>query len=311
MGVWGTGLYSGDFAMDLRSTIGAVSKLPFDGDRIVDVVCSTEPGVASNAEDSDHAVFWLVLADQFAKRGIVSERAKETALAILDSNADIEMHEKLGMPAADLRKRRKMLDEVRGRILAPTGMSTPRKVMTRPQPLLMEVGDVLIYPTFGGRCRNPYFVSQEDDRMGTPSLSWRADSWAAMVIVDCGRAFDYLAWYRPLTVCSTLVERPTIEDLQGEVLWKLVRPGTSTSPHFKRMGIEKIGSLEIDSEKLKRTFPEMRPATSAAVSNISIANQLNVIPYLTMRHMQLPGEPPNRRFGGQYPAILGIEQILA
>jgi hypothetical protein len=29
----------------------------------------------------------------------------------------------------------------------------------------MQTGDVLVYPTFGGRCRNPYFVDQDKDRM--------------------------------------------------------------------------------------------------------------------------------------------------
>lgn len=38
MGVWGAGLYSGDFAMDLCSTIGAITRLPFDGDRLAVIV---------------------------------------------------------------------------------------------------------------------------------------------------------------------------------------------------------------------------------------------------------------------------------
>ena len=38
MGVWGAGLYSGDFAMDLRSTIGAVARLPFDNDKLLDIL---------------------------------------------------------------------------------------------------------------------------------------------------------------------------------------------------------------------------------------------------------------------------------
>ncbi len=54
MGVWGAGLYSGDFAMDLRSTIRAVARLPFDGDKLVDILCETEPTVASNPDDADH-----------------------------------------------------------------------------------------------------------------------------------------------------------------------------------------------------------------------------------------------------------------
>jgi hypothetical protein len=47
MGAWGTGLYSGDFAMDLRGTIAAISRLPFDGDRLAEILCESEPGPAS------------------------------------------------------------------------------------------------------------------------------------------------------------------------------------------------------------------------------------------------------------------------
>ena len=75
MGAWGTGLYSGDFAMDLRGTIRAVARLPFSADRLVDVLCDAEPGAARSSVDSDHTVFWLVVADQFAKRGIDSRES--------------------------------------------------------------------------------------------------------------------------------------------------------------------------------------------------------------------------------------------
>jgi hypothetical protein len=48
MGTWGVGLYAGDFAMDLRSTIGAVACLPFDSDRLVEILCESEPTAASS-----------------------------------------------------------------------------------------------------------------------------------------------------------------------------------------------------------------------------------------------------------------------
>ena len=76
MGVWGTGLYSGDFAMDLRGSISAVARLPFDGDKLVDILCETEPAAANNPNDEDHSIFWLIVADQFAKRAIACDRAR-------------------------------------------------------------------------------------------------------------------------------------------------------------------------------------------------------------------------------------------
>ena len=239
MGVWATGLYAGDFALDLRSTLGAVAKLPFDNERLLDILCESEPAAAHNAEDTDHATFWLVIADQFAKRGIESNRARQMALQIIDSGSDLRTLEKLGMQAPDLRKRKKVLEEVRQRILAPELKTRPREVLRAPQPLLMHTGDVLVYPTFRGRCRNPYFVDQNRDRMGTAAPPWQADSWAAMVIVDCGLAFDFLAWYRPLTLAHAVAEKPSFAELQEELLWKVGRPGTSSASHFKRMGFEK------------------------------------------------------------------------
>src|SRR5579863_8783078 len=118
MGVWGAGLYSGDFAADLRSTVGAVCRLPFDGNKLVDILCEGNPA-ATNPEDSDHSTFWLVVADQFAKRGIVCDRARDEALRIIDSGSDIAMMVKLGMSQSDLTKRQKMLAELRARISAP------------------------------------------------------------------------------------------------------------------------------------------------------------------------------------------------
>jgi hypothetical protein len=118
MGVWETGLYSGDFALDLRSTVGAVARLPFDGDKLVDILSGTEPRVATNSDDEEHATFWLVVADQFAKRSITCDRARKKAPAIIEHGIDLAMHEKLGMKPSDLAKRREMLEDLRVRLLA-------------------------------------------------------------------------------------------------------------------------------------------------------------------------------------------------
>jgi hypothetical protein len=311
MGVWATGLYAGDFALDLRGTIGAVAKLPFDSDRLLDILRESERAAADHADDPDHTTFWLVVADQFARRGIESERARQMALEIIDSNRDLTNMEKLGMRAPDLRKRKKVLEEVRQRIVAPAMRSKPREVMKGPQPLLMQSGDVLVYPTFAGRCRNPYFVDQDKDRMGTASLPWHIDSWAAMVIVDCGRAFDFLTWYRPLTLARAMADKPGIAALQGDLIWKLARPGTCTVPHFKRMGLEKIGAIAIDSEKLTTSFGDLRPGISAAVGDISIANQISVGPYMPAERMGEPGNPSSLKLGRPFATIAGLWQITA
>src|SRR5690242_15938999 len=97
MGVWAAGLYSGDFALDLRSAIRAVARLPFDGDRLVEILTETEKAAASQPDNEDHTAFWLIVADQFARRGIVCDRARETAAAIIDSGSDLALLGRLGM----------------------------------------------------------------------------------------------------------------------------------------------------------------------------------------------------------------------
>ena len=157
MGAWGTGLYSGDFAADLRSTIAVVTRLPFDTNRLVEVLCETEPNIANDPEDPEHTIFWLVLADQFFKRNIASNRVLETALAIIDTGQDISIHENLGMASSSLLKRRRTLEELRVKLVSPPAVTKSRKTLKEPQPFLMEVGDLLVYPTCQGQSINPYF----------------------------------------------------------------------------------------------------------------------------------------------------------
>ena len=306
MGFWGTRLYSGDFAMDLRATVAAVARLPFETNRLIDILRETESTAANNPDDEDYSTFWLVVADQFARRGIISEGLREKAIEIIDSSRDLAMVEKLGMKAADIRKRHNMLQEVRSRVVQ-AETDRPRKVLKKPQPLLMEPGDVLVYPVCGGQNINPYFASPELDKQYTKEgpKPWAQDAWSAFVIIDSGRAFDFLSWYRPLTLAQARAEKPILDSLHGEVMWRLESPGTCSSIHFERMKLEKIGVFNIDRDKRKQVFPELRPGISAAVADISIANRMHVAP----REARLEIKPLNQK--GQTRRIVGIDQILS
>ena len=302
MGVWGSGLYSGDFAMDLRSTISALARLPFDPDRLVEILCQTEPAAAINPNDEENTTFWLIVADQFSKRGIVCDRAREKALEIIDSNTDLTVLHELGMKDSDLRKRRKLLAEVRTRITA-APVPKARTVLKNPQPLLMEVGDVVVYPTRNGGSINPYYATI---RM-VNGRSWIPDGWGAAIIIGCGRAFDFLSWYRPLTLAEARGEKPALDWLRSDVLWRLELPGACSPTHFKRLELEKIGNLPLDSEKLAELLHGLRPGISAAVSDITLANRLKAVPYGSNRYATVTG---NARLGNTGTLIMGIGQIL-
>src|SRR5262245_58234477 len=244
MGSWGSGLYSGDFALDLRSAIRAVLRLPFDADRLAALIEQTDTAAASNPEHEDHATFWLVLADQFARAGVSSARVTDVALGIIDSDQDLDTQRQLGLTAAGLRKRRQTLAELRQRILSPSNRRRP--TLRQPQPFLMAVGDAIIYPTCDGRPRNPYAARLDQLKTYGPKGSepWSMDGWAALAIVQRGRAFDFLTWYRPLVVRAPFGRKPDLAALE-DCDWRVGRAGTCSRVHFDRMGLEHAGAVAI------------------------------------------------------------------
>lgn len=272
MGVWGTGLYSGDFAQDLRSAVRAVSRLPFDDERLAEILSTTEPSAANDSNDEDHTTFWLVVADQFAKRGIVCESVRTKALDIIDYGKDIAMLSALGMPPADLRKRQAVLDGLRARLVTPPADLPPRPVLKKPQEFILETGDVYIYPTSRGHCINGYFPSK--DRIP----GWKQDGWGVMLVVERGRTFDFLAWYRPLVLVSPLQSKPEPSGLRALSPWNVRIPGTLSRLHKKRMELGKIAELSVDREKFLRLFPSLPSGRSSAINNISLENRLNIGP---------------------------------
>jgi len=211
------------------------------------------------------------------------------------------------MKASDLQKRRKILEELRERILAPPAAKS-RKVLSRPQPFVMKLGDVLVYPTDGGKNINPYFPSKEMDKQYTKDgpKPWAQDGWGAMLIVDCGRAFDYLVWYRALTLAQAMLRKPDLESLCEDRLWRLGSQGTCSARHYTKLELEKIAALPVNLAMVKEVFRGLRPGVSAAVSDISISNSMSAAPAL---HRAVIPEPGQIR-PGLAPTIRGIRQIL-
>jgi len=277
VGSWGTGLYSGDFAADLRSTVRAVSRLPFDGERLTEIIAETESAAAFNPENEDHTTFWLVLADQFARRGIISNLVRDTTLRIIDSGQDLDMQRRLGQSATGLRKRSLMLAELRATLSAPTATTVHRATLKNPQPFLMDVGDALRYPTCGGSQRNPFVTRPDQLKTYGPGggRPWFRDGWAAMVIVERGRAFDFFAWYRPIVVLACFDRQPALEDLRAAE-WSVRLAGTCSRLHITRMEVERVGSFDIDQQNVARLFPGLRSGDRQAIADISIANRMSV-----------------------------------
>jgi len=271
MGAWGTGLYAGDFALDLRGVVAAVSRVPLDEDAMVTALCATEKSAAENPADEDHAIFWLVLADQFEKRGIYSARVRDMALAIIDGGADAAMMQKLGMKAPDLRKRAAKLAELREHLVAQPTVSKPRTTMKGPVPYVFEVGGVYAYPTLHGEVINPYFSAKRFDRS-----TWHSDGFGLMLVIGRGSVFGYLPWYHAVISRQVLPSIPDRSQLFDDNGWSLPVYGNCNPAHFRKMELKEIGVFPIDPERVAYFFPHLAPGTVYAIKDISIANKMKI-----------------------------------
>jgi hypothetical protein len=231
MGAWGSGLYSSDFALDVRVAVKAVARLPFTPDRLLEYLCAAESMAANDPKNSDHTVFWLAVADQFAKRGIDCAGARDRALAIIMDGVDLAAMAALGMDEKSLVKRRAMLEELGRRIAEPVETAKPRAVLKAPQKLFLGVGEVLTYPVCKGDPINPYTVGKDWAWV----KAWQQDGWGAFVVAERGYVFDFLAWYRPLVITEPLPGEPVLAELTRPRTWRLREAGTLTARHYANM----------------------------------------------------------------------------
>ena len=263
MGAWGAGLYSSDDALDLRAAIASVSRLPHDGSRLIEILSDLDPDSRDKTSEG-HATFWLVVADQFHRRGIDSV-ARERALTIIADGSDLAMLAKLGMNESGLRERRRVLDKLADALRSPAPPK-PRKVLKKPQPLLFQPGDILTFPVDAqGNCCNPYFPD-------AASARFVPVGWDGCVILSCGRALEYFAWYAAGTTKAPWRKRPSL----GQVIEALVPDpepglGTLSKAHAARMGLELLGNAPS-----RRTAPPPDKSLIAVTAeDISVSNALS------------------------------------
>ena len=273
MGAWGAGLYSNDFAMDLRPLISAIVRLPVPDSDIARIACEANPTVAEDTTDEEYTIFWLTLADQFAKKGVDCPRTRQRALDIIASGSDIAMMRQLGMAERDLRKRQKNLDALRSTIeSAAAAPVKPRKTLKEPQSLIMQTGDCFVYPVCKNQAINPYFASAD-------MYGWTQDGWGAALVVETGRTLDYLVWYRLAALEQSFTNKPSMDDVGRARIAGGLSAGTCSPTHFKRMRLEKIGALALRPGAIHERVPELAKARSgdmAAIHDISISNNLSI-----------------------------------
>lgn len=264
MGAWGPGLYSDDYALDLRATVSAVCRLPMDGDQIVDLLTDLEPP-AQDQDDDDYPTFWLVIADQLQRRGIASP-AQTRALGIIDDGLDLVRCEQLGMSSADLKKRGDSLLKL-PQAIATAPLDKPRRTLQKPQPLLMQPGDVYAYPVDSrGNCINPYLGEAQRTKVVLIG-------WSAFVVLRAEHALGYLTWYQLAPSITVWSSRPTLEQAVANVNLSQGGIGTMSKVHAARMRIERLGTL--DPPPVSPPPPKHGSPIKTTASDISLSNLLS------------------------------------
>ena len=294
MGVWGVGLYSGDFAQDLRASVTGVSRLPVTADKLLEYLRAAEPLAADRTDDPDHTVFWLIVADQFAKRGIDCPAAREQALEIIRDGEDLAAMKALGMDGKGLAKRRAMLQELATRIRGAPRATKPRAVLKAPQELILDVGEMVTYPVSKQEPVNPYL-----GKNSPLAKNWVQDGWGALVIAERGLQFEFLAWYRPLVICEPFTDEPSLATLMEPRMWLLRNSGTLTPAHAHRMQFKTVGRVSLDPARLAQFFPQRAAPLHCVVSDISISNHISVRGLGVHEARRVKhGYPPTPRIGG-------------
>jgi hypothetical protein len=246
MGAWGAALYDDDEACDLRDTVRLVCKVPVSGDKLLEYL----KGVYRDCDpkDEEGALFWLVTADQFERRGIECREAASTALSIIRSGSDLESAKKRGADERFMKKRKAVLEELAKRLRSPREVR-PRVPPRNPPPLVLETGEIFAFRTMKGHAWHPYWL---------PSYGpFKPDGWGALVVLATGRAFDWLPWVSLASLTVKATRKATLEEaLRARLIFHSQTEGAGRfipkPSHARGMGLEPLGRVELDDRLVKR-----------------------------------------------------------
>jgi hypothetical protein len=242
MGTWGTGLYSDDTAADLKNSIALLTQLPVGGDRLLEILIETYAGSVELTDDGGPA-FWLVVADQFERKGIRSARVTQQARAAIKSGADLRDLEARGMPAKDLKKRAIILAELDRRLQSPRAEKARPKA-TKPPDFVVDLGEVYAFPTMRRQAFNAWYASWEQAK-------FVPDGWGAMIVLGRGRVFDWLPWCAVAALTVDPSREPSLDDAARARLCR--EDGAAICvprrTHLNKMKMRLLGQLEIDPAK--------------------------------------------------------------
>lgn len=201
MGAWGGGIYQSDYCSELRADIGGFWRAPLSDDELLAKIAERH-GPDEADDHVDAFDYWLVLADQLERRGLHRRDVFDRAIGIIEDGTDIAALARLDSEPGAIADRRRETAGLLERLRGPRP-ARPRKPMARPQPLLFEVGDALIWPTDRGNHFSEFLPADRSD--------FRPDGWGFAIVTDSGHEYGVFARYAMQVLMWRRSEPPTLE----------------------------------------------------------------------------------------------------
>ncbi len=148
--------------------------------------------------------YWLVLADQLERCGIRRQDVFERAIAIVEAGEDVAMLAELEAEPKAIAERRKETTKLVERLRDPRP-ARRRRPLQKPQPLLLEPGEALTWPTDRGASINPYVPENVLWKLG----GFTQDGWGFGLVTDAGHHYHVLAYYATQVLKWRRAERPS------------------------------------------------------------------------------------------------------
>lgn len=201
MGAWGGGIYKSDFGRGLKADIGGFWRAPLSDEALLAKLAAMH----FSGEGDDHVDaldYWLVLADQLERRGVHRPEVFDRAIRIIEAGEDLAALERLDAEPGMIAERRKDTAVLLDRLRNPRPAKA-RKPLRKPQPLLFEVGDALIWPTDRGGHFSKFLTPDRTE--------FQPDGWGLAIVTGTGHAYGVFATYAMQVLMWRRPERPTVE----------------------------------------------------------------------------------------------------
>lgn len=241
MGAWGTAIFSDDFACDVRDDY---IKLLIRGKTSEEATEIVKDRMMPESGDNDYPVFWIALAVTQWKKGRLLPQVRDTAVALIESGADLvrwesESPKLLGKRKTELEKAKKTLLST-----MPAAKKIPMPTWMKSDP--WQKGDILSYK-----------ITREDISYGEYCGKYILLRVTDMAFYEINE--NYLAYYAVYAWYGDEIPDPAI--VEGLTYMKLHEVKAGTPEYFYHISCH----VSIDTRDIKEH--EIKVLTNDSVIN--------------------------------------------